>query len=89
MVDVQIIPRVSCDNCGTQAEKEVADRVAGKWRRPHTWGELKVSPTNYGNAYPNEIRMADLCPGCLRTVHEAVGEALRVSRKEEKDGILR
>ena len=79
MADVIEVPKVRCDNCGVTANK--AKRFSDKWEQPHHWGSVKVSPTNYGHNYPNNIGMTDLCGRCLQLVHEAVGKALERGRK--------
>ncbi len=82
MADVKIIPRVRCDNCSVTAEKEL-DLFKKDYERPRAWGQLNLTPANYGSQYPDHVRMNDLCPACLRALHNAVGEALRARRKEE------
>lgn len=77
MSDVVQIPRVRCDNCAATADK-VRD-YDKQWKRPKEWGDVRVAPTHRGT-YPNNIAMVDLCPNCLRLVHDAVGKALDAGR---------
>lgn len=83
MADVQIIPRIRCDNCGFVADKDKAR--GGEFMRPLKWGGVNVSPTEPGN-YPNPISMKDLCPKCLQAVHKSVVAALRAAREEPAHG---
>ena len=82
MADVAITPRVRCDNCGTTADKVQPVNSTGIWERPPDWGSARVDPTHRGT-YPNNIGMTDLCPHCLKLVHEAVGNALEQGRDLE------
>jgi hypothetical protein len=81
MADINLAPRVRCDNCGLTTDK-VRPRfdTTSKWERPSDWGDVRVAPTLRGT-YPNNIAMTDLCPRCLAMVHEAVGKSLELARQ--------
>lgn len=87
MAEINLAPKIVCDNCGTQTDKQPvgygADR---KWKKPLEWGHVRVAPT-YWRTYPNNIDLLDLCPACNKAVHDAVSASLEACKlKEKKDG---
>lgn len=81
MSDVQLIPKIRCDNCGVTTEKVKDGAINLSWVRPKSWGGLRVDPTNR-SMYPNNIAYVDLCPRCLQAAHSAVERALKDVRDE-------
>lgn len=79
MVEVSIVPKVRCDNCGFTDEKEMPAIRGAVYRRKEGWGGIRIDPTQQGG-YPNNIAFVDLCPACLKLVHDAATKALEQGR---------
>lgn len=84
MAEIKPAPRIRCDNCGHTVDMKPHAYDRNKHQKPKGWGGARIDPTVVGT-YPNHIAMGDLCPSCLRLVHNAVGEALAEGRKEKED----
>lgn len=72
-------PIIRCDNCGRQEEMDTSS-YGGCPVSPKGWGGFKIDPTKHD--YPDNARMGECCPQCLKLVHSAVEQALRVGRGE-------
>ena len=85
MADVDIIPKVRCDNCGFTTEK-VKGRYDTDYKRPGLWGSLKAeggrSTDSYGGK--NHVAYVDLCPTCANAALDAMNEALKARREEPR-----
>lgn len=88
MADVNIIPRVRCDNCGLTTEKARRDNShpPRDWERPRTWGSAKMEGSRSTDSYGGKVRLdfVDLCPGCAQAALEAAAEALKARRGERE-----
>jgi hypothetical protein len=64
MADIDMKPRIKCDKCGHETDKQASTSTNGKlggFRPPSGWGEAYV-----GGLYAGiEIGFSDLCPDCL------------------------
>lgn len=86
MADVNIIPRISCDNCGLTVDKEFRDRTDKAYHKPRSWGSCKIEGSNsdmYGSK--DRLDFTDLCPKCAKIAINATSEALKVARGEEDE----
>jgi len=80
MADVQITPRIRCDNCGLTADKEF---LMGGPRKPRRWGALTAESGRGMDGYPAEhLRFIDLCPSCATGAHDAAAARLKELRAE-------
>ena len=85
MADVNITPKIQCDNCGGISEKaQQGTGPSRSFHKPSNWGACKIEGGNDTNAYggKNKIAMADLCEACANVVIEAAGKALQERRRE-------
>lgn len=87
MADVNIVPKIRCDNCGFTAEK-VKDIYDREYKKPPLWGYLKAeggrSTDSYGGK--NHVAFPDLCPDCANAALDAMNEALKLRRGEPDNG---
>jgi hypothetical protein len=64
MADIDINPRIKCDKCGHEVDKQASTNTNGKlggFRPPSGWGTAYV-----GGLYAGiEISLSDLCPECV------------------------
>lgn len=81
MADVNITPRIRCDNCGRVTDKE---RRFEKYEKPRGWGSIKIDCL--AGTYPPHITMSDICPACFSAAYKAAGDALSKRRAEGFDG---
>lgn len=95
MADVQITPRIQCDNCGFTEAKTPHDeygKVRGVvYRKPKTWGGCSMEGTRDADAYGNKERldMSDLCPVCASNALNAAAKALALVREDVKSGLTK
>jgi hypothetical protein len=82
MADVNITPRISCDNCAVTVDK-VFD--SGSWRKPKLWGSLKIEggrTDSYG--VKGQLAFTDLCQECALAAMNSASTALKARRGEER-----
>lgn len=86
MADVNTIPKIRCDNCGSTTEK-VKGQFDKDYRKPRLWGFLKAeggrSTDSYGGK--NHVAFPDLCPACANAALDAMNDALKARRLVEKE----
>lgn len=88
MADVNIIPKIRCDNCGHIEEKTpVTDIGTGRvkeYRKPRLWGEAEIGGGRSTDSYGRKERIAfaDLCPQCAEAALQAAAQALKDRRGE-------
>lgn len=85
MADVNITPRISCDNCGLTVDKEFRDRTDKSYFKPRTWGSLKIEGSRSTDSYggKDKLDMIDLCPKCATAALDAAASALKKMRGED------
>ncbi|WP_192246141.1 hypothetical protein [Mesorhizobium silamurunense] len=85
MAEVDIIPKIRCDNCGLTVEKEVRGTGASRsFHRPGTWGSIKAEGGRSTDSYGGKEKLAfpDLCQTCADLALEAAAAALKTRRGE-------
>lgn len=90
MADVEIIPKISCDNCGATVEKTGHKDYSGggmasvKYSKPKDWGSCRIEGTRDADAYGNKERLdfTDLCPLCATAILKAAALAAKDRRAE-------
>ena len=67
MADVNIIPKVRCDNCGHIEEKHKG-QYDKAYSRPRTWGSCRMEGSRATDSYGSKSRLdfTDLCPKCAK-----------------------
>lgn len=91
MADVDITPRIRCDNCGETAEKTVQGAHSSRsFHKPRAWGNMKaedgrVIQQAYGHG-KDRLDFTDLCPRCAMAAFKAASDALEKARGEGFDG---
>lgn len=87
MADVELVPKIRCDNCG-KIEDKAKDGIGRhiSYGRPRTWGHMKaeggrVIPDTYGTG-KERLDFSDLCPECAEAAFEAAHAALKPLRGE-------
>jgi hypothetical protein len=86
MADVDIIPKIRCDNCGHIEEKHQSGTgPSPKFSKPQKWGYAKMEGGRSTDSYGGKARLdfGDLCPGCANAALDAAAEALRSQRGED------
>ncbi|NKM69201.1 hypothetical protein [Rhizobium laguerreae] len=86
MADVNITPRISCDNCGLTVDKQLEQLGTNKsFKKPRTWGALKIEGSRSADSYGGKDRLdfTDLCPKCATAALEAAASVLKTTRGEE------
>lgn len=80
MADVNLTPRVRCDNCGLTEDKTLRGK---EWSRPRSWGAIRAEGSRNTDSYGGKDRMvlADLCPTCAQVALDAAADALRLKRE--------
>ena len=86
MADVDIIPKICCDNCGLTVEKHREGTGPSRsFRKPRMWGSCKMeggrSTDSYGGK--SQLGFTDLCPNCANAALDAAAGALKATRGEE------
>lgn len=86
MADVNVIPKIRCDNCGT-IEDKVKD-AGGKVAKPRSWGSCRLEGSKCSDSYGGKSRLdyPDLCPICAEVALEAAHVALKRRRESGFDG---
>ncbi|AII27764.1 hypothetical protein B9J07_12865 [Sinorhizobium sp. LM21] len=86
MADVNINPRIQCDNCGTTVEKEQSGTGPSRsFRKPNKWGSCKIEGGRSTDSYGGKGRLdfIDLCPSCANAAIDAAASALKSARRED------
>ena len=88
MADVNIIPRIRCDNCGLVVEK-TAHNYSGQasFSRPAGWGSARIDDGRR-SGYPEHIGMTDLCPECAQAACDAADSALKARREPGSGNVI-
>lgn len=83
MAEVQIIPKIQCDNCGLTVEKDVVVN-SRDYCKPKLWGSLRIDGGR-SDSYGVKTQMAftDLCPACAIAAADAAAGALKAEREED------
>lgn len=81
MADVNIIPKIQCDNCGYTEEKHKG-QFDKTYRKPTLWGSCGIEGGRDVDSYglKSKLVFGDLCPSCANIVIEAAAEALKAAR---------
>lgn len=84
MADVDVIPKIRCDNCGHTTEKHRASH-SKTFEKPGLWGTMKAVGGRSTDSYGGKDRLdfADLCPQCASAALDAAAAALKARRGEE------
>ena len=85
MSDVDITPKIRCDNCGFIEEKAISG--AGNLRtfsKPRKWGFAKMEGSRSTDSYGGKSRLdfSDLCPTCANDALDAAAAVLKARRDE-------
>lgn len=83
MADVNITPRISCDNCGHTEDKVYDNGYSKEWKKPKEWGGCKIEgydTNSYGGK--SRIDFTDLCAACSKALVKAADEAMKKCRGE-------
>ena len=86
MADVDIKPKICCDNCGLTVEKNQQGNGASRsFHKPRMWGSLKIeggrSTDSYGGK--SSLSFPDLCTECANAAVDAAAAALAQIRGEQ------
>ena len=83
MADVNIIPKVRCDNCGHIEEKHKG-QYDKAYSRPRTWGSCRMEGSHATDSYGSKSRLdfTDLCPKCAQAALDAAADVLKARRGE-------
>lgn len=86
MADVNVTPRIRCDNCGQMADKETGGYGSKTFARPRAWGSARIEGSRSSDSYGGKSRVdyGDLCPACAQAAYEAAAEALKLQRGESE-----
>lgn len=89
MADVNVTPRIRCDNCGRTEDKVRRDKLPPHdWSKPSNWGGMKAEGSRSTSSYGGKERLdfTDLCPLCAQGALDAVHAFLEKTRSEGFDG---
>lgn len=83
MADVNIVPRISCDNCGSTEDKRLKFN-SRDYEKPGNWGSCKIEGSRSVDSYGGKDRVVfiDLCPKCAQAAADAASVALKKTRGE-------
>ena len=87
MADVNVTPRIRCDNCGHTKDK-VRPKTAGVgspiYGKPDNWGSVHIVGGISKGAYggKDRIDMTDLCPECANAAISGMAKILEERRNE-------
>jgi hypothetical protein len=83
MADIDVAPKIRCDNCGLTADKHLTT-ATGAYERPRDWGGMSAIGGGCTDDYGGKERLtfADLCPNCARSALGAAAAALKERRGE-------
>jgi hypothetical protein len=89
MAEVDIIPKIRCDNCGLTVEKIVSGSHSSRqFSKPRAWGTCKMEGGRSSDSYGGKARLdfSDLCQRCANAALDAAAAALEKARSEGFDG---
>lgn len=84
MADVDITPKIRCDNCGQIEEKAVTgSHTSRSFSKPRKWGFAKMEGSRSTDSYGGKSRLdfTDLCPRCANAALDAAAAALKSIRE--------
>lgn len=87
MADVDIIPKICCDNCGHTVEKQQQGNGPSRsFHKPGLWGSCKMEGGRSTDSYGGKGRLnfTDLCPVCANAAIDAAADALKQRRGEDR-----
>lgn len=85
MADVDITPKIRCDNCGKVEEKTVeGSNKTRSVSKPRKWGSAKMEGSRSTDSYGGKSRLdfPDLCPACADAALDAAAAVLKACRGE-------
>ena len=84
MADVNITPKISCDNCGAVEDKVFNTVYSKEFVKPRTWGSCRIEGTRSVDSYGGRERLdfTDLCPKCADAIISAAAVAAKAHRGE-------
>lgn len=88
MADVNIIPKIQCDNCGLTVDKvKQGNGASTSYHKPTMWGSCKIEGGRATDEYGGKSRLTfvDLCQSCANAAVDAAAAALKAVRKEQDD----
>lgn len=88
MADVDIIPKICCDNCGRTVEKSQSGTGPSRsFKKPTMWGSCRMEGGRDEDSYgrKNRLDFTDLCPSCANVAIDAAAAALKLARNEDDD----
>lgn len=88
MAEVNIIPKIRCDNCGLTVEKIKEIATSQSFCKPKKWGACKMEGGRSSDSYGGKARLdfTDLCERCANAALDAAAAALEKARSEGFDG---
>ncbi len=89
MAEVDILPKIRCDNCGLTVEKVVSGSGSSRqFSKPRSWGSLRAEGSRSTDSYGGKARLdfTDLCHRCAQAAVDAAAVALEKARSEGFDG---
>lgn len=87
MADVDIIPKIRCDNCGLTVEKaQQGSYTSRSFHKPRMWGSCKIEGGRSTDSYGGKGRLdfTDLCPSCANAAIDGAAAALKSARGEDE-----
>ncbi|MRX31870.1 hypothetical protein [Aminobacter sp. MDW-2] len=89
MADVDITPKIRCDNCGKIEEKTVSgSHTSRSFSKPKAWGSARMEGARSADSYGGKSRLdfTDLCPRCADAALDAASEVLAALRSPAVEG---
>lgn len=89
MADVDITPKIRCDNCGKVEEKTVSgSRTSRSFTKPRAWGSARMEGGRSSDSYGGKARLdfTDLCPQCANAALDAASKTLKALRSAPSTG---
>lgn len=89
MAEVDIIPKIRCDNCGLTVEKtQQGAHSSRSFLKPRAWGGVKAEGGRSTDSYGGKSRLdfTDLCERCANAALDAAAAALKKARSEGFEG---
>jgi len=86
MADVNVTPKIRCDNCGHTEDKIVFGSGGTRTiARPKSFGSARMQGGRSTDSYGGQERLefADLCKECANAALDAAAAALKARRGED------
>lgn len=83
MADVDVVPKICCDNCGKTVEKQQSGTGPSRsFNKPSMWGSCRIEGGRSVDSYGMKGRLdfGDLCPSCANMAIDAAAAALKAAR---------